>query len=85
MLSVMMTARGFFIKGGDMKRQLSASEVAKVYGIDRHSVVRECEVYIASRGRRGIRCSRIGRTWRIRPECMDDWIVRMEDETCATR
>ena len=62
-------------------RPLSASQVARIYGIDKATIITACQVYVRSRGRRGLRCIRTARKWRIRPEAVNQWLITLEEAT----
>lgn len=62
-------------------RPLSAREVAAAYGIDIVKVLDACNLFVQSRGRKGLRCYREGRYWKIRPVNVEAWIEGMEEET----
>lgn len=61
---------------------LSAQQVAAVYRFELQRVVDACELFVQSRGRRGLRAFRVGRGWRIRPSSVEEWMMAMEEETC---
>lgn len=62
-------------------RPLSAREVAAAYGLDMVKVLDACNLFVQSRGRKGLRCYREGRYWRIRPVNVEAWFCQMEEET----
>ena len=62
-------------------RPLSASQVSRIYGIDKATIITACQIYVQSRGRRGLRCIRTARKWRIRPESVNQWLVELEEAT----
>ena len=62
-------------------RPLSASQVSRIYGIDKATIITACQVYVRSRGRRGLRCIRTARKWRIRPEAVNQWLIDLEEAT----
>ncbi len=62
-------------------RPLSAREVAAAYGIDVATVLDACNLFVQSRGRKGLRCYREGRYWRIRPVNVEAWICQLEEDT----
>ena len=55
-------------------RPLSAREAAAAYGIDIQTILDACN-------RKGLRCYRDGRYWKIRPVNIEAWIETMEEET----
>jgi hypothetical protein len=59
-------------------RPLSAREVAKSYGFDVGFILSECQRFIDSRGREGLRCFRRGADWKIRPANIEEWMYELE-------
>lgn len=64
---------------------LTAQEVSAVYRLDYHKVLDEIKLFQASGGRRGLRASKLGGGWRVRPAAVEEWLVRLEDELARGR
>lgn len=64
-------------------RPLSAREVASTYGFDIGFILEECERYVASRGKEGIRCFKRGTDWRIRPSNIEAWMFELESKVAV--
>lgn len=62
-------------------RPLSASQVARIYGLDKTLIITACQLFAASRGKRGLRCYRSARKYYIRPESVNAWIAQLEEDT----
>lgn len=60
---------------------LTAQQVAAVYRMDIQEVVDACTLFVQSGGRKGLRCYRAARSWRIRPANVEAWIFEREEET----
>lgn len=59
---------------------LTAQQVSAVYRIDYQTIIDACEMFVQSRGRRGLRAFRMGRVWRVRPSCVEEWMARLEED-----
>ena len=64
-------------------RPLSAREVATTYGFDVGFILDECQRFIDSRGREGLRCFKRGADWKIRPVNIEDWMFEQERRTAT--
>ncbi len=59
---------------------LTAQQVSAAYRIDYQTVIDACELFVQSRGRRGLRSFRMGRVWRVRPSSVELWLAGLEND-----
>lgn len=64
---------------------LTAQEVSAVYRLDYHKVLDEIRLFQSSGGRRGLRASKLGGGWRVRPAAVEEWLIGLENQVAQGR